>query len=627
MTKIKRFILPSVCLLLVMCVAISGAALSPSPMADSTSSSGASSENTSSDTNSVPSITPGSSSSETASDNSNLTAQQKNSIAMLYYLSIVSEEIRASSNNRLLLEDMYNSLLNDLNPGAVDEITQEHLQDLRDNIQDYMNIIVKRERIQYIHNKNKADAIRSAIPNPLAILSATNSVNWISLATSAVYTVVDSYNSYKSASDAADHQFLLSTWELDDEETEIFRNNRDKSFDYMVDIVRKYGVDGNMTLNSKSIEKFVEICNDDEVTRKIRRLTSAEETYRLFGNYWLELAQCYFEARDFRKCLQCVDEYKNLAINIYRKDYDYAQLLPKVIVAAQNVYTGSEYIAKVRGFADEIISNTDSDDWSACYFVAQVFIDLYAKTNDRSYLESAYKIVKDNVCELIPEQKELNDTYLNSIKEATIEAPFSPDDEEKQAYEEELQKLKSYNEALKKARETELPPVYEPLAVNCELLFALADQLKIGYTEKSELEHILETATSTVFLSGPVNNRYSFYFTVKEGNIDFNEKRILIPVNLMTSETKVIVTVTDGGKTFVFDDCIISKVERKGKTIDTFYAHVTSKKLKNFSWSADSEILVEVSNGEGYQSFTSNHKVSKYKDNWFGEDEVKFERV
>ncbi|MCI9362573.1 MAG: hypothetical protein HFG65_16975 [Hungatella sp.] len=79
-------------------------------------------------------------------------AEQSNSFSMMYYLAITAEEIRTSKDNRLILEDIYTSLLNDINPGAIDEITQDHLKNLRDIIKSYLNISTKRERLQFIYN-------------------------------------------------------------------------------------------------------------------------------------------------------------------------------------------------------------------------------------------------------------------------------------------------------------------------------------------------------------------------------------------------------------------------------------------------------------------------------------------
>ena len=46
---------------------------------------------------------------------------------------------------------------------------------------------------------------------------------------------------------------------------------------------------------------------------------------------------------------------------------------------------------------------------------------------------------------------------------------------------------------MEEARKTELPPLYEPLVLNCDLLFALANELKIDNSEKTVINKILQT--------------------------------------------------------------------------------------------------------------------------------------
>lgn len=560
-----------------------------------------------------------------------LTEQQRNSFSMLYYLAITAEEIRISKDNRLLLDDIYTSLLNDINPGAIDETTQDHLKNLRDIIKSYINISVKRDRLQYIYNQDKAAAIRSAVPNPLAILSMTNSFNWKKLAVSVVYTVVDSYNNYKDANKAVDQEFLLSGWELDDEETATIQKNRERAFDYMVDIVQEYNLDGKLTLNEKAIETFAEICAIESVQQKIRRLESEEKTYKLLGNYWIELADCYYETSQYRKCLDCVDKYNELATGIYRKDYNYVKILPKAIIAAQETYYGDAYVSNIEAFADSIIENTTMEEWSIRYFAAQVYLDLYARTDDREYLEAAYNIAYDNVTILLDEQITLNTTYLETVKEMEIEEPdyrFLTAEEKKEAeqeYKDEQKRLKAYNKALKKNRETELPPLYEPLVLNCDLLFALANEMHISYSEKAEIEAILQTEKNGVFLVKPINDRYSFSTSTNDYSIDFSKDKIVIPVELLYAEAKIVVTVTDNDKTVTFDDCVVSNVERKEDTIDSFYAHVSSKQMKDYGWTADSKVTVKIINGDEDNPIIFRFKVVEYKDNWLIADKVVFE--
>lgn len=557
-------------------------------------------------------------------------AEQRNSFSMMYYLAITAEEIRTSKDNRLVLEDIYTSLLNDINPGAVDEITQDHLQNLRDIIKSYLNISVKRERLQFIYNQEKAAAMRSAVPDPLAMLSVSNALDWKQLALSVAYTAVDSYNNYKSASESADLAFIMSGWELDDEERAAVMKNRDRAFDYMVDMVQEYNLDGLKTLNEKSIEKFAEICATENASERIKLLIAESETYDLLGNYWLQLADAYFETAQYTKCLEAVDTYNSLATGIYRQDYNYLKVLPKAIVAAQQTYSGEEYIEIVDEFADSIIENTSTDDWSMRYFAAQVYLDLYSKTNDKAYLEETYKIASENVTVLLKNQRSINNTYLNDIAEQKVEEPDyrymtekEKEDKEKE-YKEEKKRVKEYNKALKEERKTELPSLYEPLVLNCELLFALSEQMDISESEKVEIENILETDKNGIFMVDPINDAYSFTNDENKYSIEISKKELVIPVNLMTKEAKVTVTVSEKGKSQTFDDLVVTKVERDGETVDEFKAYVSSKQLKKYDWTADSKIDITITYSDACdKSINFKYVVKNFEKHWYG-DKVEF---
>lgn len=568
---------------------------------------------------------------EPEKDESGLTEQQRNSFSMLYYLAITAEEIRTSKDNRLILDDIYTSLLNDINPGAIDETTQDHLKNLRDIIKSFLNISEKRDRLQYIYNQEKAAAIRDAVPNPLAILSMTNSVNWSRLATSVVYTIVDSYTKYKNANASADQEFLMNGWDLDDEETAEIQKTRERAFDYMVDIVQEYGLDGKLTLNEEAIETFAEISEIETVQQKIHRLEAEEETYSLLGVYWLELADCYYQTDQYEKCLECVDKYSSLATGIFRKDYNYAQILPKAIVAAKETCDGKEYVSRVQAFADSIIENTTTEEWSARYFAADVYLDLYARTGKREYLEAAYDIAYDNVTILLDEQCRLNTVYLEDVQDATVQEPdyrFMDEkkkEEAKKEYQAEKERLKAYNKALKEARKTELPPLYEPLVLNCDLLFTLADEIGISKEEQSEIEDILHTADNGVFLTDPVNDHYSFTDARDEYSIELTKSSIRVPVSLLSAGAKIIVNVSDDGEITTFDDCEVTKVERQGDTIDTFMATISSKMMKGYKWTENSKVEVSITNSEIGDPLVFRFKVAEYKDYQLLEDKVEFE--
>ena len=560
-------------------------------------------------------------------------AEELNSFSMMYYLAITAEEIRTSKDNRVALEDIYSSLLNDINPGAIDEITQDHLKNLRDIIKSYLMISTKRDRLQFLYNQQKASAIRSAVPNPIAILSAAQSLDWKRLAVSVVYTAVDSYNSYKKASESADLNFIMSGWELDDEEVATIQKNRDRAFDYMVDMVQEYQLDGMLTLNEKAIVKFSDICAIESAPERIRRLESEYETYKLLGNYWLELADSYFETSRYEKCLECVEQYKKLATALYRQDYNYVQILPKAIVAAQEQYSGDQYIHTTGTFAEDIIANTTTEDWSVRYFAAQVFLDLYAKTGERNYLEKAYHIAYDNVVVLLKDQRSLNRTYLGDVQEMVVEEPdyayMSEDEqkEKKQEYKDEQKKAKQYNKALKNKRKNELVPLYDPLVLNCKLLFALADEMQISDEEKEEIEAVLETESNGIFLTTTINNEFSFSKADQQDDISLTKDYIDLPASLLTEGATIKAIVTEDGHAETFDDFEVISVERKGNTIESFTARAVSKMMKKHDWSENSKITLEITYSDAYDtSIVFEFEVAVYQRHWYG-DHVEFKQL
>ena len=556
--------------------------------------------------------------------------EQRKYFSMMYYLAITAEEIRTSKDNRLILEDIYTSLLNDINPGAVDEITQDHLKNLRDIIKSYLNISEKRERLQFICNQEKAAAMRNVVPNPLAILSVSNALNWRKLALTVAYTAVDSYNNYKRAGESANMAFIMSGWELDDEEKDAVMKNRDRAFDYMVDMVQEYELDGLKTLNERAIERFAEISATANASEKKKLLRAEESTYGMLGNYWLELADAYFETSQYEKCLECVAVYNSLATGIYRKDFNYVQILPEAIVAAQETYFGAQYVETIAGFADAILANTFTDDWSVRYFAAQAYLDLYAKTDDNAYLEKAYKITSENVTVLLKEQRTLNNAYLADIVEQTAAEPDyrymteSEKKEAKQEYKDEQRQIKDYNKALRESRKTELPALYEPLILNCELLFALANKVNINRDEQADIRAILETDTNGIFLVKPINDAYSFGECDTKNTIELSKNEIIIPAELLTAGSTITVSVTDNGIVTTIDDCVISKVEREGTTIDTFKAHIYSKGWEKCDWTADSEITISITYADAYgKTAAFKFTVGTFEEHWYG-DKVEF---
>lgn len=569
--------------------------------------------------------------SEETTVSNELNDAQKRSIAMLNYLAVLSQEINSSKNSRMFLEEAYAALINNTNPEGVNELTESHLASLLDIIEKYRMITVKRDRLQYIYEQNKAQALKEAVPNPIGLLSAASSFDFKRLAASAIYMAVDSYTSYKSYNAELDLQYLRDGWELDDEEAENVHDNRKRAFMFMLDIVREENLPGKLALNESSVEEYVTWKNNTNAYQKIQFFESQSSTYEAFGDYWLTLAACYYDQAEYEKCLGCFDKYEELQADIFRKDYNFAKALPQAIVAAKEVYSKEEYSPIAERYLGILVDNTENTEWSLKYFAAQMYLDLYAQTKESHFLDQAYTLALNNVNYLVAKQKVMNTTYLSAVKEVALPKDPSKDasKDEKTSIEDQKKKIKEYNKALKEKRKVELPPVYEPLVLNCDLLFALADERSISSSEKNKIEGILHQGSDKLFLTEILNNRYTFSPEEVDVEAQFEKESLTIPAICLSEASYIKVTVINNGDNSAYEDWQVKKVERKSDEINSFKVTLTSKECGKQAWSVNSTVKVEIFDEKDSDKspYVFNFKVSKYKEIPALPDMVEFEQV
>lgn len=497
-----------------------------------------------------------------------LTPKQKNAINMMNYLRALAQEIRASSNSRLYLEECYSALLNNTHPNAVDQSTLDEVMSLLDTLEKYRMIAVKRERLQYIYEQNKAQAIRDAVPNPMGLLSAVGSFSPAKLAASVLYMAVDAVTSYQSSANTADLQYLQDGWQLDDEEAAALHNSRKQLFSYMINMVNSFNLQGSLALSEDLIDEFVSWKNNENVDRRIQFFEANEETYRAFGPYWLALAESYYENENYAQCLNAIASYEALDMEIFRYDYDYARVLPMGVISAEYTMEDADYIKTAAHYCQQILENTNNDDWALRYFVAQIDIDLYSKTNEQDYLRQAYDIALNNVNQLVDEQRTMNSAYLADVVEQK-----APKGESEAAKKEREQ----YNKMLIEERKTELAPVSEPLLLNCELLFALTDELGMPDAERSKINRILHMNGESIFLVEPLDSMFWFGGKPKvidsdEIEVSFNGNTLTIPAKFVSDDAQITVTVSGSEEPRSYTDWKVTKVERKSQgDLDTFF--------------------------------------------------------
>ena len=523
-----------------------------------------------------------------------LTSTQRNSLNMLNYMTVLTQQINDSKESRIYLENIQSSLKNTY-PNSVDLKTQNQLNNLWNTIDEYRMIDVKRERLDYIYEQNKAQAMKKAMPDPLGLLSAVKSGSKLKAIASILYMAVDSATSYKAASTETELKYLEDNWEFEDAEREELSKSQQNLFNYAIDMVRANDFPGEYALNEESVENFVQWSNEENLISKIAWFEDNEIIYKEFRNYWLELAKSYYQyAKKFKdpegyeKCLYAIDKYQKVATRIFLKDYDYARTLPMAILSAKETMGSNEYVKLADKYGKVILINCDEKDWDLRYFVAQIYVDLYATTGDKQYLSEAYDIAKGNVNVLKEKQEKINAAYVNDITEKKI----SKDMTKRQKNE-----VKEYNKLLKETRKVEVPPVNEAFYLNCDLLFALIDELDISEKEKKEIDYILHEENNPIFLTKTLEDRFWSSKKVEkidtnDIDIEFNGEKIIIPAIYITNRMKIDVKLSDGT---VLSDWQVKEVKRpKDSDYSKFTATLVSEKGKEHKYTKDDKITISV---------------------------------
>jgi hypothetical protein len=459
------------------------------------------------------------------------------SIAMLNYLATETRIISSSRDSRLVLEGIYNKLINNTNPSVIDITTQDYLLTLLDNIESFRMLTIQRERLQYIFENEQAQAITSAMPNPLYLLGARD-MNPLTLIATAAAMTIDSFFKFQSAQNSAEMEFLKNNWELDDEESKTLHDLRTMAFSYMIDTARDYQLTMSETLNEISIDNFVKYTQDENLQRRRQTLETNKALYEKYAPYWLVLAETYYDLEMFEECINAIQQYEKNQAPIFRQERDFARIIPKLIIALSNVYgTNRQYVSQTNAYLEKLIENITDEDWALRYFAAQTYISL-AGINDRQFnLNKAYNLLVQNVTVLSKEQENLLNTYLAPIDE-TI--PMNTLKEQENEMEKVIRELKN-------KRYTELPPMHKGLLSSYQTLSSLQEELRISTSERNRINAIVDKSfvnpkLRRLYFNEGYNNEH---ISLSTSGIFTKKLKFTLPAVYLNNESLISMSISE----------------------------------------------------------------------------------
>ncbi len=481
---------------------------------------------------------------------------QEKDIQMLNYVGSLSERIKDSRKNPYELHLLRDEIMNDVDVLGIKPITKHLLEKYQKNIVEFTLLSRQEERMQFIIDNKKAEAINQSIPDPQALIGlALSNPNPYLLVANVGTMIARSISSYKSAMASAEMEELKMKWELEDKRYKVFEKQSLEAWAYRVDVTNESDI--SKSLNEKVIQNFFKITKDDKKGRLLEELENSETAALYTGAhyqpYYLALAEAYYSNGNWEKCVQAYKEYEKNPVRLFTIDHSAAKVLLKVIDAGTKYLPDEEKIAFIKDYNNKLIKESSKDEWELRYFAGLNYMNLVSLdvTNRKIHLKEAFKIFRSNIAELSSRQDSLLAKFILPI-DKNIPNDLS---DEKKKIQKKLFKIEE------KERKYKTLPLDKALLTNMEMAFAIAKLDKSLMNEWNEyiLKRLLETSLTNMHL------RKKYGLKIANFNeVTFNGKELELPISFVSDSIKIDLIVTyDSGKKYTF-----SNVKRKSITVN-----------------------------------------------------------
>ena len=402
-----------------------------------------------------------------------------NEIMLMNFIGVRLEEILRTESSILLKDTIDLIQKGGIKFTTIDKKTQSYLQSLFDNTTDWKLEDMDRNRLLYNYSQREARAMNAALkPNVMALMTSAVA----SAATKDPFTaalsigslVADGVSSYYGSLEQSEQEYDEGNFKLGKERLKTIEGIKKDFFDYGNDIVRDNKIPENMIVYQTKAEKYGENLLESNLSSRLKYFEDNVNLFDGLPSIHLELAKCYFEKGDYKKCVDEIDKYIESGVYIFNNDENLINTLPLGFAAASKYMLSSDYeayVIKNMKYAEELenlLVNGDIKNMLPMfrYKNTLIYMDLYGKTNKKQYLEKAYDKCKTNVIPLVREQRKLEEQDKMAINELLIN--------------------------------------------NLEALKALAEKKGISNNEKKELNSLIFGNSSIIFYNYPLSERYYF---------------------------------------------------------------------------------------------------------------------
>ena len=293
-------------------------------------------------------------------------------------LAVVSLHRITSAEDRVILDREYTSIINNLRMGEINadpELTglyQEIVRVIqRGRLRDDERKAVKAGRYEH-----KQRSIREIISDNVLKTFSLNPMEWLGNLTRSC--VSEYFGSAKEEEEpirrSQDENLRLRREELDE-----YAELQSKLLLASWNLLNKYKLPDEYRLTDRALKNFYAVMQDDDSSRRLRRLKRLEGEFVMYSPYWFYRAGAAQEAGDKTEAGKSLGKFREVWRPVLRRDPYKAEALKFTVEELVKDGITQESAEKILGCLAEIRANTELDDWANNIYMGMTYFTLGRK--------------------------------------------------------------------------------------------------------------------------------------------------------------------------------------------------------------------------------------------------------
>jgi tetratricopeptide (TPR) repeat protein len=283
-------------------------------------------------------------------------------------------------NDKVVLDQEYNSIINNLNLSKIpdaDIITL--LQELMDLLTSSKIQDKDRAFLLLNYEKNVQNELKKRVRS--RIFETDIVINPYTTVLNAVLNVGSFYFNYRSQMEDYKKEREEKLWKIEATTLQGLNNFYKKLLKHSWELMRRYNFPDEWRLDEKQLSDYTAILKEPDVELRYRKLERIENNFQKFPPYWYYRGQAALEIGNKEEALRCFNQFQTIDQGISRKDpYAASTAMCKTMLIAKQAAPD-----KLKSELEVILANSDDADWANILFVALQYARL-GDTNTASQL-------------------------------------------------------------------------------------------------------------------------------------------------------------------------------------------------------------------------------------------------